>query len=325
MPRLIALVSISVLAGACSSHPAQGTGGSGSGSTGSAGSGSQAAAAPPKPASTLEQVQRWAPAEAKVAPAGLAVPGIELFLVSDGKPLPEDDGLPPRVAGVAGGVGGKVLDGRDLVRAVIEAKPDRKALAQVALWVALDDGQILEAAKTPEQRKARVGPPAVSGNTLGFWVLTTDMPPMVEHAQLDLGNALLDLQPLPRPQKIAINNAMTTLGSVAVSRHVSAIRTLAAACADNRARQALLAALSNHPRVKARAAIADEAYHCGPAAVDALVTAMEQDHSGLVRRQAAAALGRIGDARARPALAKAVRGEDANLAWTAGNALKKIP
>lgn len=323
--RVIALVSASLLA-ACSSHPTQGAGSAvGSASvSGSAGSGNQAAAAP-KPASTLEQVQRSAP-DAKVAPAGLTVPGIDLFLVSDGKPAPEDEGLPPRVVGVAGGAGGALLEGRDLVRAVIERTPaDRKAIAQVALWVAQDDGAILEAAKTPEQRKAKVGPPAVTGGTLGFWVLTTDLTPQVEHGQLDLTNGLLDLQPLPLPPRVAIDRAMITLGSVAVSRHVSAIRTLAAACADSRARQALLGALASHPRVKARAAIADEAHRCGPEAVGALINAMEQDRSALVRRQAAAALGRIGDARARPALAKAARGEDANLAWAAGNALKKIP
>jgi hypothetical protein len=324
----VALISMSLLA--CSSQPTQGTGSAaGSGSaTGSAGSGSQVAAAP-KPASTLEQVQRWAPADSKIAPAGLAVPGIELFLVSDAKPSPEDEGLPPRVVGVSGGAGGALLEGRDLVRAAIERSEmgggDRKAIAQVALWVAQDDGAILDKAKTPEQRKAKVGPPAVTGHTLGFWVLTTDAPPQVEHGQLDLSNGLLDLQPLPLPPKVAIDRAMITLGSVAVSRHAAAVRTLAAVCADSRARQALLGALASHPRIKARAAIADEAHRCGPAAVDALVNAMERDRSALVRRQAASALGRIGDARARPALAKAARGEDANLAWTAGNALKKIP
>jgi hypothetical protein len=323
--RCVARISMLLLA-ACSSHPTQGTGAAaGSGSAaGSAGSGSQVAAAP-KPASTLDQIQRWAPADSRVAPAGIAVSGIDLFLVSDGKPAPEDEGLPPRVVGVAGGAGGALLEGRDLVRAAIEAKTDRKVIAQVALWVAQDDGAILDKAKTPEQRKARVGPPAVTGQTLGFWVLTTDSPPQVEHGQLDLTNGLLDLQPLPLPPKVAIDRAMITLGSTAVSRHAAAIRTLAAACADGRARQALLGALASHPRIKARATIADEAHRCGPAAVDALVTAMERDRSALVRGQAAAALGRIGDARARPALAKAARGEDANLAWTAGNALKKIP
>jgi HEAT repeat protein len=51
---------------------------------------------------------------------------------------------------------------------------------------------------------------------------------------------------------------------------------------------------------------------------------MEQDGSRVVRAEDAAALGRIGDPRARPALAKAVRSDDANLAYAAGNALKKL-
>lgn len=326
---LLRLVSASLLS-ACSSHPSQSAGsaaGSGSAPIPAASgtsSGSQAAAAP-KPASTLEQVQREAPADAQVAPAGVAVSGVDLFLVSDGKPAPEDEGLPPRVVGVSGGAGGALLEGRDLVRAVIQAKADPKVIAQVALWVAQDDGAILDKAKTPEQRKAKVGPPAVTGGKLGFWVLTTDPKPQVEHGQLDLGNGLLELQPLPLPQKLAIDRAMITLGSEKLSRHTAAIRTLAAVCADSRARQALLGALASHPRIKARAVAADEAHRCGATAVDALVNAMERDRSALVRRQAASALGRIGDARARPALAKAARGEDANLAWTAGNALKKIP
>jgi hypothetical protein len=337
--RLLVLLSLS-LAAACSSHSTQSNGAAGSGSatgagsaaapgsgSGSAGGGSAAvAAAPaPKPASALEQVRQGAPAGAAVAPAEVAVPGIDLFLVTDRAPIPDDEGMPPRAVGVAGAAGGKVLEGRELVKAAIDAKPEHKVLAQLALWVALDDGKLLDAAKTPAERKARVGPPAVAGNALGFWALTTDVPPQLEHGKLDLTTGALTLEPRPQPLKVTVSNAMTTLGSAAVSRHVHAAQTLAAACSDTRARQALLAALANHPRVKTRAAVAEEARHCGAAAVDALINAMQQDKSGLVRSEAARALGRIGDARARPALAKAVRGEDANLAYTAGTALKKIP
>jgi hypothetical protein len=343
--RFIAVVSASLVVAACSSKPTQGGGGSGSagsatagsaavgsaggsaGGSGSAaaqaGSGNLAAVPAAKPASTLAQVQAGA-SGAKVVPAEIAVTGVDLFQVSDAKPLPDDEGLPPKLVGVVGGAGGEVVEGRPLLRAVIAAKPAPKALAQIALWAAGDDGELLLAAKTREQRKAKVGPPAIARNALGFWVLTTDMPRMLEHGTLELSNGMLDLALAPLPPKQAISNAMTTLGSVAVSRHATAIRTLAASCSDARARQALLAALSNHPRMKTRAAIADEAHRCGPAAVDALVTAMEQDGSRVVRAQAAAALGRIGDPRARPALAKAVRGDDANLAYTAGNALKKL-
>jgi len=95
-------------------------------------------------------------------------------------------------------------------------------------------------------------------------------------------------------------------------------------CDQPRARQALLSALGNHPRIKTRAAIADELHRCGAAAVDGLITAMQGDRSALVRRQAATALGRIGDARARAALGKATRSEDDNLAWAAKNALGKL-
>src|SRR5690349_5050544 len=106
--RLIAVVSASLVVAACSSHPTQSAGGSGSGSAAAgssgagsgsaapapAGSASQAAAPAAKPATTLAQVQAWAPAGAKVAPAELAVPGVDLFLVADAKPTPEDEGMP---------------------------------------------------------------------------------------------------------------------------------------------------------------------------------------------------------------------------------------
>jgi HEAT repeat protein len=51
---------------------------------------------------------------------------------------------------------------------------------------------------------------------------------------------------------------------------------------------------------------------------------MEKDKSAMVRTRAASALGRLGDGRARPALAKAARSEDANLVWAAKNSLGKL-
>jgi hypothetical protein len=344
MRLLLSVVAITLGTAACSSHDsarggagagstvgsaatgsaATGSAATGSAATGSAATGSAATGSAVKPASELAQLQQWAPSGAKLVPADLQVPGIALFQMADAKPSADDESLSPKLVGVAGGPGGKILDGRDLVRAVIEAKAPPAALAQVAMWVALDDGKLLSAATTRQQRKAKVGPPAITGNALSFWATTTDVPPLLEHGKVDLATGMLDLVPQPRPLKIVIANAMTTLDSVAVSRHVAAIKALAQVCSDPRARQVLLAALGNHPRDKARAAIADEAHRCGPPVVDGLINAMERDHSGLVRREAAAALGRIGDPRARPALAKAVRGEDANLAYTAGNALKKL-
>jgi hypothetical protein len=324
MLRTIAVSVASMLAAACTS-PASG---SGAGKAGSGtGSGSQALAPPakPKPTNALQLVQQSAPPQTRVAPAELTVPGVELFALSEARPATDDEVLPPRLVGVVGGVGGKVVDGRELVRAVIEAKADRKTLAQVALGVAQDDGELLDAPRTAEQKRAKVGPPVVARNALGFWVWTTDVPRTLERGKLDLATGALEIAPLPVSHEVAINNAITTLGSVSVSRHVVAIRTLAAACDQPRPRQALLAALGNHPRAKSRAAIADEVHRCGAAAVDPLVSAMQHDRSPLVRREAATALGRIGDARARPALARAARGDDGDLAWTASNALKKIP
>lgn len=322
MLRVIALVSASMLAtAACNSHPAQGTGGR----AGSGGRGSQAEAPPPPPASALEQVQRWAPADTRAAPAEIAAPGVELFVVTDSRAVPEADALPARLVGVTGGAGGKILEGRELVRAVIAGKPDRKALARIALWAAQDDGEVLGAPNSRAQKQARVGPPAVVRNALVFWVWTTDVPRAVEKATLDLATGALALDPLPVPRAVAISNAMTTLAGAGASRHAGAIKVLADACAEPRARQGLLAALANHARVKTRAAVADAAPRCGGAVVDPLINAMEHDRSALVKSRAAAALGRIGDARARPALAKAARGDDANLAWTANHALEKIP
>src|SRR5262245_37260761 len=133
--RFIAVVSASLVVAACSSKPTQGGGGSGSagsaavgsaaGAAGSgsaaapAGGGSQAAAPAAKPGSTLAQVQAGAPSGAKVVPAEIAVTGVDLFQVSDAKPLPDDEGLPPKLVGVVGGAGGEVVEGRPLLRAVI--------------------------------------------------------------------------------------------------------------------------------------------------------------------------------------------------------------
>ncbi|HEY0479717.1 MAG TPA: HEAT repeat domain-containing protein [Kofleriaceae bacterium] len=345
LPAAVAIAAVwaSLLAAACDSHPKQGSGSAAAGSAGGAGGstgaaagsagspgsagsaaavGSASAATAPKPKTTAEQVQQGAPAGTKVAPAELTVPGIELFALTEGKTGPDDDAVPVKLVGVAGGVGGKLLDGHDLVRAVIDAKPDPRTLARVALWATGDDSEVLDAAKGREQAKAR--PPAIAKGALVFWVWTHDVPRMVEKARLDLTTGALEIAPPKLPRAALVSNAMTTLGSTSVSRHAAAIKLLAGACTDPRARQALLGTLGNHPRVKTRVAAASEARWCGAAAVGALVTAMEQDKSAQVRAEAAGALGRIGDARARPALAKAARGDDANLAWTANNALKKL-
>src|SRR5262245_36664784 len=121
MSRLITVLSIAVLA-ACSSKPSTGSGTQGSGSAATpAGSGSSVAAAPPPaaakptPHSVLEQIQQWAPQGSKVAPAELQVPGIELFAVGDPGTPADEHGM-GKLVGVSGGVGGPILEGRDLLK-----------------------------------------------------------------------------------------------------------------------------------------------------------------------------------------------------------------
>ena len=321
-PRLVAAIAAAVLATAgCSSQRAHDV----AGQAGPEGTVDHTAAAPPpaRPASPLEQVQRSAPPGVKVERARLTVPGVELFLLTAAKPLDDDDGA-GKLVGVVGGLGGKVVEGSELVRAAIDGKPDHKTLARLALWAAQRDGDILDAPGTPEQRKARVVGPKVRASTLTFWVWTSDVPRALEKARLDLTTGALELVALPMSHDKAIDNAIATLFGVSVARHPEAIKLLAAACAEPTPQQALLSALASHPRARTRAAVADEVHRCGAAAVEPLVSAMAHDRSALVRSQAATALGQLGDKRARPALAKAARSEDPNLAWAASNALKKL-
>jgi len=209
MTRLLVVLAATVFAGAsCSSKPSQ----QNSDQRGSAVQGAEAkrtvkpAPAPPRPSSVLAQVQQWAPAGTRVESAGITVPGLDLFTLTDGKPVADDEIAPFKLVGVTGGVGGKILEGRDLVRAAIEGKPERKTLAQVALWVAEDDGEILGAPKSREQRKAKVAPPTVARDALVFWVLTTDVPRQIESGRLDLTTGELALAPLPVRRDVAISN-----------------------------------------------------------------------------------------------------------------------
>ncbi|HEU4727924.1 MAG TPA: HEAT repeat domain-containing protein, partial [Kofleriaceae bacterium] len=266
---------------------------------------------------------RSAAPSVRVGPAELSVPGVDLFSLIE-PPAPGDEDSEVKLVGVVGGADGKLVEGRDLMRAVADVKPDRKTLARVALAVAQRQGELLDAATTSEQRKARVRPPTITDNALTFWVWTTDVPRSLERGKVDLATGAVDIAPPPMPRDAMIARAIATLGGVSILRHPAAIRTLADACSDPKARQALVSALASHPRARSRMAIADQIHRCGAAAVDPLINAMEQDKAAMVRSQAAIALGRIGDSRARPSLAKAARSEDANLVWAAKNALGKI-
>jgi HEAT repeats len=279
----------------------------------------------PPPTTVLEQVQRSAPAASRVAAADLTVTGIELFTITPSPPISDDAYPGGTLVGVAGGLGGKRLEDRDLLRAVIDARPDAHTLARVALRVAQREGEILDAPLSEAQRVAKVRPPRLTRDSLDFWVWTTEVPRLTEHGKLDLATGLLELEPPPMSPAATLQYALDSLAGPSASVHVRAIRILAEACADPIAQAGLLGALANHPRVKSRAAVADALHKCGAVAVTPLISAMERDRSGLVRAQAATALGRLADARARPPLAKAAKGEDPNLSFAARNALKKLP
>jgi len=314
-----------LVAAACGTHPTEGGSQAGSGERPVP---VDAAGAPQRAAATsvLEQVKRWAPATATVAPADLAVTGVELFTLTEREPPAEDAYARGTLVGVVGGLGGAIVQDRDLVRAVIAGKPEPRTLAQVALRVARRDDELVEVPTTPAQRKARIRPPVITREGLVFWVWTPeDGPRSTERGQLDLATGALDLHLLPVPRPEALKNAIGTLAGPSVRRHKQAIRALADACSDPLAEAALRQALMRHPLVRTRAAVADAMHRCGPAALSPLISAMERDASGLVRSAAATALGRIGDKGARTALAKAAKSEDANLVWAAQNALKKLP
>jgi hypothetical protein len=316
--------------GAAAAGSGAATTGSGGAAGSSAGAAEAAAAGAGAPGASLAVVQQWgaanlhlAAADVRATPSDVSVPGIELYLLSDARPQADDESE-TRLVGVVGGATGKIVEGPELLLAVSANKPAPKALARVAIEAAQRDGDVLDTAATPEQRKAKVTAPATAGHTLSFWVWTHEVPRSLEHGALDLTTGVLALTPLPMSPAEAVARAIASLNGVSVGRHEAAIKVLADACTDPKARDALLRALENHPRVKSRVAVAEQIHHCGAPALDPLITAMEQDKASVVRQAAAVALGRIGDGRARAALAKAGRGEDANLAWAAKTALGKL-
>jgi hypothetical protein len=326
MLRPIEVISASLLAIAgCNPHQAQSSGGPpGPADNGSQTMTKQTPTPPPKPTSALAQVQQWAPAGSTVSPAGITVTDIELFAVRDNKPVPADGYSSGTLVGVVGGHGGHIVEGRDLVRAVIGSKPDPKTLAHIALWAARREGEILEAPQNDEQRKAKVGPPAVAGGALVFWVWSSGVGRMLQLAKLDLSTAAFELGSPPVSADDAVDGAIAALAGNNPSMQASAIRTLGASCTSAKARRALLEALASHGNEEVRRQVALAVQGCGADAVDPLIHALERDRSTDVQAQAAKTLGEIGDKRARPALEKAARSPDHGVALLAKDALTKL-
>jgi hypothetical protein len=116
---------------------------------------------------TRDELQRSLGPGVEVGATNLAVRGVELYLVREIDPVAWPD--IPRLVGVIGGRGGKMLEGRDLVRAVIATGP---ALVELARCVLLYDGirgRVLERAHTDEEQRATVSPPRMANGKLVFW------------------------------------------------------------------------------------------------------------------------------------------------------------
>jgi HEAT repeats len=330
MHVIVRLAAGALLAAACNSQQPQGSGGAAPPPPEDSGSAAMtsptAPPGPPLPQSTLEQVQRWAPKVHTVAPAGVTVPGIDIFMVSPPAGMVPADGVRSyAIVGVSGGPGGKLLEREELLRAAGAATQDASTLARLAMLVYRKEGELLATAATDEQRKVGIEAPAIVEGAVEFWVWTTGVGRTLVRGRLELATGVLDYGPPVPGQDEAVAKAIAALAGTAAAMHAPALKTLGGACASlGKARRALLGALASHPRDDTRGAAAAAAGACGSAAFDPLLQAMEHDKSAAVRSKAASALGVLGDGRARPALERAAKSGSPELQQAAKQALGKL-
>lgn len=274
---------------------------------------------PPK--TVLEQVRRWAPPGSVVTEAGFQVPGVELFRISDGKPLPQDAYPTYMIVAVAGGLGQPILQGDEAMRAVIRATRDPVKLAEIALAINRRAALLLRDPRDIQQRNKGVAGPAIAGNSLDFWIMTGSPGMTLMRARLDLATGKLELGDPASSSDDVIADAIKALAG---ANYEGALDTLKQHCTDAKARTALFDALANASKedLRWRAAMAVEA--CDASAVEPLIKALETDKSVTVRTAAARVLGRLRDPRAKPALEKASREQDAHLASAARDALREL-
>jgi hypothetical protein len=247
---------------------------------------------------------------------------VELFRISNGKPLPIDAYPTSMIVAVVGGLGQPILQGDEAMRAVIQATRDPVKLAEIALAVPRRAAMLVQQPRNIEQRDKGVAAPAIVGNHLDFWIVTGSPGMTLMHARLDLATGKLELSDPESSSDAVIADAITALAG---ANYESALDTLKEHCMDAKARMALFDALANASKedLRWRAAMAVEA--CGASAVEPLITALETDKSVTVRTAAARALGRLRDVRARPALERAARERDSRLASAASDALRALP
>jgi len=285
-------------------------------------SGQQAA-----PTTTFEQVQRWAPPGTKVVGVGVEIPGIELFGLDDGRPVPMDAYKTYPVVAVVGGLGKPILQGPDVMKAVIAATRDPKLLASATMVVNRRVGQILDSAGDDLQRKRGVTAPALSATALDFWVLSGSPYRNLYHAHLDLGTLAFTFQEPAVPDSEQLANALAVLATATAGRTQTydlAIDLAVKQCSDPAARKALFEALATGKQEEFRMRVATALKGCGPVAIDPLIATLEKDPSSNVKGTAADVLGQLGDPRAKPALEKAAQSSDSTVSYMAKDALKKL-
>ncbi|HEY1557841.1 MAG TPA: HEAT repeat domain-containing protein [Kofleriaceae bacterium] len=268
-------------------------------------------------------MERWAAPGIKVVGVGVDVPGIELFGLDDGKPIPMDAYKAYPVVAVVGGLGNPILQGPDVMRAVIKATNDPKLLARAALVINGRAGQILDGATDDVQRKRGVTAPTLSASALDFWTLSGSPSRNLYHAHLDLSTTAFAFQASSAGDDEVIANAIAGLSTTKADYSLE-IELLKQRCGNAAARKALFDALAHHKVEDVRYRVAQAVAACGTAAIDPLAHALEHDAASDVRSAAAIALGEIGDRTGKPALEKAAQDSDPDVSRFAKQALKKL-
>jgi hypothetical protein len=164
-------------------------------------SGSAMPAPQNSPATTIEQVRRWAPKGARVVDVGARGegdlelgPGVDVFMVTppnQGPPV-ADGRAQFSVVAIAGGLGNPILEDKSaILAAVAKTTQDAQKLARVGLLVNGRDDTPLQGAANEMQRKAGVKAPAVVENAIQFWIFSGSPGRNLYQCSLDLSTGVL--------------------------------------------------------------------------------------------------------------------------------------
>lgn len=287
--------------------------------------GSDAMTTPPSGGSAEARVTALAGKELGVNPWHLVkVPGVELFYLAN----------PIVYRGVAVIEGSPdVLEGAAAFAAMRKrGVSDAWQLSALALHFLAKGGTPLrdaaEAKGQPAAVVAKVTAPRLTGKTLEFWALDGRAEQLLRY-QVDVDAATIAMQPgaqLANAGADGIAQAQKALAGAADTMYAGAIDALVAACADPRAPAALNDVIRKHGHASAREWAAFQAARCHDGETPAaLLFALEKDAAPMVRKHAADSLGKLGVAKARPALERAKADPDPNVSGAAGRALAKLP